>query len=229
MDVKNLFDSFKDFFWDLIGYFLPGLYLIILLSYCILPERFYFSEILKSHPDLYVLVLVSLSYILGYLVYGIGLIKDKISGKRSSTRKIQERTKLKIEFLLSKELFKKYLSDNKLSTSISEDIKTRDLRNLIMPFVSKVDNKTYTFMFRSDMCKHLGNVSLCIGLLGFLDEIASSIVCIPLLFQTGSRFIFLNSILILSYFVFRETRNYFYSIALKIPFSEFSSTAKKNV
>lgn len=228
MDVKNVFDSFKDFFWDIIGYFLPGLYLIILLSCCILSERFYYSEILKSYPDLYIFVLVSLSYILGYLVYGIGLIKDKILGKYSSTRKIEEKTKKKIEFILSKELFKKHLSDNNISTSIPEDIKTRDLRNLVMPFVSKVDNKTYTFMFRSDMCKHLGNVSLIIGILGFLSEIYSSIKWLPLLFETSSKFVFLYSILILSYFVFRETRNYFYSIALKIPFSEFSSTAKRD-
>ena len=100
-------------------------------------------------------------------------------------------------------------------------LETRHLRNLVMPFVPEVDNKTYTFMFRSDLCKHIGNVSLIIGVLGFLNKVVNFVFGSLPLFKVDKTYLILYSILILSYFLFRATRNYFYSIAIKIPFSAF--------
>ena len=226
MDVKNFFDSFKDFFWDIIGYLLPGLYLLFLLSVCIVPERYYTSEIIKSQPELSIFALIVLSYILGYLIYGVGVIKDKRLGKFSSTKKIEEKTRDKAEFKLSKEIVRKYITANNLSTVVPDDIKTRDLRNIVMPFVSEVDNKTYTFMFRSDLCKHIGNTSLIVGVLGLINNLIEWKWTHISLFKTGFDYIILYSILIVSYFFFRATRNYFYSIAIKIPFSAYITKAK---
>lgn len=226
MDAKNFFDSFKDFFWDILGYLLPGLYLFFLLSVCIVPERFYTSEILKSQPELYLFALIVVCYILGYLIYGVGVLKDRFFGKYSSTRKIEQKTKDKAEFKLSKEIAKKYIADNNLTTVIPDDIKTRDLRNIVMGFVPEVDNKTYTFMFRSDLCKHISNTSLIIGILGLLNALIEwKWIHIPL-FKVEINHIILYSILIVSYFLFRATRNYFYSIALKIPFSAYITKVK---
>jgi hypothetical protein len=221
MDVKNFFDSFKDFFWDLIGYFLPGLYLLLLLSVCILPERFYYSEISNSKPDLFVFVFVILSYILGYLVYGVGVLKDDILGKYSSKERIERETQDNAEFKLSKELIKKYFEEKNLTTKIDDNIKTRHLRNLVMPFVPEVDNKTYTFMFRSDLCKHVGNVSLIIGILGLVNELINWFFGTVAVFRINTNMIVLYIVLVLSYFIFRATKNYFYSIAIKIPFTAF--------
>jgi hypothetical protein len=227
MDVKNFFDSFKDFFWDIIGYFLPGLYLLLLLSSCVLPERFYYTEILKSNSDLYVFIFVVLSYILGYLVYGVGVLKDKLFGSYSSSQKIEKKTQETAEFKLSKELMKNYITEHQLTTTIDDDIKTRSLRNLVMPFVPEVDNKTYTFMFRSDLCKHIGNISLLIGILGYLNKLVDWFWGSLPVFKVDSAYLILYSILILSYFLFRATRNYFYSIAIKIPFSAYITIREK--
>ena len=227
MDVKNIFDSFKDFFWDIIGYFLPGLYLLLLLSTCIVPERFYSSEILNSKPDLYVFVFVVLSYILGYLIYGVGILKDKALRKRSTTERVEKETQNNAEFRLSKEMIQKYFQERDMTTKIDDNIKTRKLRNLVMPFVPEVDNKTYTFMFRSDLCKHIGNVSLILGVLGLLNKLINYLFGAVPVFKVDTNMIVLYVLLVLSYFLFRATRKYFYSIAIKIPFSAFITWKEK--
>lgn len=62
--VKTFFESFKEFVWDIIGYFIPGLYLLLILSICINSQYFYESNLLEITQKELSPVLYFLAYIL---------------------------------------------------------------------------------------------------------------------------------------------------------------------
>ena len=80
-NVKSFFDSFKEFIWDIIGYLLPGSYVLILLSVCLNKEYFISPSLGTFTKDFYPFIFLVISYLLGHVVYGIGCFKEKRLGK----------------------------------------------------------------------------------------------------------------------------------------------------
>lgn len=228
--VKGFFDSFKEFIWDIIGYLLPGSFLLILLSVCINQEYFVKPSIGNSTIDFYPFVIIILSYLLGYVTYGVGCFKDEIFSKfkffnkYSYIKNIEASVAKRKAFTLSKELIIKALQ----TKGITDDLRNasfRDLRSLAMGFIPESDEKIYTFIFRAELSGQTGIISILVGIIGLIFSIFKSI---PLhLFKTGTTHIIIYVCLIICYFFFRQTRNRFYAIAMGLPFSIYTSKAIK--
>lgn len=219
--AKNFFDSFKEFIWDIIGYFLPGSYILILLSACINKSYFIEHNIEAGSGDRNFLVFFIISYIIGYVVYGISGLKEKLFGKKSYTKRIEEQTKEKIAFKISRDFISKDLK-NKESDIRLETASLRELRNIAMSFVPESDQKIYTFTFRSEVCNNIGNVSFFTGLVGIILYLINFFTNIRI-FNLNKEFIILYIILILSYYPLAYARNRFYGISISLPFSIYTS------
>lgn len=223
-NVKSFFDSFKEFIWDIIGYLIPGSYIIILGSVLINEEYFIAPASGSISNDFYPYIFVIISYLLGHVAYGFGWLKEEIFREKSFTKKIEENVSKRKAFILSKELISKSL----LEKGITDDLSTatvRDLRSIAMSYSPDQDQKIYTFTFRSELSNQTGNISIVFGLLGLIFSIFKFL---PIhLFHTGTKYIIVYVILIICYFLLRETRNRFYSISIGLPFSIFTANATK--
>jgi hypothetical protein len=222
-NVKGFFDSFKEFIWDIIGYLLPGAFVLILF-YGTVNNKYLFQPDLKMEVKYFFFVLIILAYLIGYVVYGLGCIKDKIFGECSYTKKIERDISKKLAFLYSKEILSKELEKKQLNDKLSTGT-VREIRNLVMGFIPESDQKIYTFTFRSDLANHIGNVSFAFGLFGLIFSSFPALK--PLYFKHDAGHIILYMILILSYYLLRATRNRFYEISIGLPFSIFTSNSLK--
>jgi len=223
-NVKSFFDSFKEFIWDIIGYLIPGSYIIILSSVFVNKDYFIAPESGSISKDFYPYIFIVISYLLGHVAYGFGWLKEVILGKKSFTKRIEENVSKRKAFILSKELISKSL----LEKGIIDDLSTatvRDIRSIAMSYSQEQDQKIYTFTFRSDLSNQTGNISIVFGLLGIIFSIFK---CLPIhLFKIGTKYVIVYVILIICYFLLRETRNRFYSISIGLPFSILTANATK--
>lgn len=218
VSIRDFFDSFKEFVWDIIGFLLPGSYLVILVSFCV-EEKYhrYFSASYLS-GDFVAFPGLIISYVLGYIVYGFGLTIDKLLGQRSYTKRIESRIEKRSDFNSSIEIIKK-LKAKKGMVSDSQVISVRIARSLVMSFIPDQDQKIYTFMSRSELSKHTANVSMIVGTVGLVYSICPSM---PFkLLRTGELYLLTYILLVLSSLLLTKTRNRFYEIAMGIPFSIF--------
>lgn len=227
-NVKNFFDSFKEFIWDIIGYFLPGSYILILLSVCINQKYFVTPSPVTITNDYLPFILVVVSYLLGHAAYGFGFLKEKIRGKRSYVSKIEATVATRKAFTLSKQLISKSLHAKGIIEDFSNTT-VRDLRNIAMSFIPEQDQKIYTFTFRSDLSNQTANISISIGIFGLLCSLVSLIPSITLnVIKTDTAHVLLYICLIISYYFLRETRNRFYAISVGLPFSIYTAKAMQN-
>lgn len=222
--VKGFFDSFKEFIWDIIGYLLPGSYILILLSVCINEQYFVTSSLGDGKNDFFYFIFIVISYLLGHVVYGFGWFKEELLGRYSYVKKIEAKVATRKAFTLSKELLSKSLKEKGVTEDFS-NATVRDLRNIAMSFVPDQDQKIYTFTFRSELSNQTANISFIIGFLGLIFSIFSSILFS--LFKTDTAYIILYVCLIICYFFLRQTRNRFYAISVGLPFSIYTSNAIK--
>ncbi|HEX5152790.1 MAG TPA: hypothetical protein VFW07_15170 [Parafilimonas sp.] len=222
--VKGFFESFKEFIWDIIGYLLPGSYVLILLSVCINQEYFISTSLGINTNDFYPFIFIVISYLLGHVAYGFGVWKEEILGKRSYVKKIETKIAMRKAFVLSKALISKALHAKGVTDDLS-NATVRDLRSIAMSFIPEHDQKIYTFTFRSDISNQTGNISILIGALGLLSFFLKFI---PLhIFKTDMTHLIIYVCLIICYFFLRQTRNRFYAISMALPFSIYTANATK--
>ncbi len=222
--ITSFFDSFKEFVWDIIGYLLPGSYVLILLSVCINQEYFVFPSIGTNPNDFYPYIFIVISYLLGYVAYGAGKFKEEIFKNNSYVKKIEDKVAKKKAFLLSKELIAKTLKEKGVNDDLN-DATVRDLRSIAMSFIPEQDQKIYTFTFRSDLSNQTANISILVGIFGLLFSIMKFL---PLhIFKTDTTHIIIYVCLIICYFFLRKTRNRFYEISISLPFSIYTAYATK--
>jgi hypothetical protein len=167
--VKGFFDSFKEFIWDIIGYFLPGMYLILLLSVCIKEDFIPASTLAGDEKDFTTMGIIVIGYILGYVIYGFSYAKETLLGRFSYRMKIEEKIKSASTFKDCKELVEKELSA-KLSSGQQRNLSVREVRSIAMSKAPEADQKIYTFTFRSELANHIANVSMVISILGLLAK-----------------------------------------------------------
>ncbi len=175
MDISKLVEALKEFFLEILGYLIPGLMLIICV-YISLQDKT--KHYLSQSPLINDLLLIVFGYVFGYVLYGIAHTRDNIM--RKIIKRIKRNNKLdEIEQKISEmQVFKTSLGILKKMLNIefssgSNDIKktVRDVRSLVMSFIPGSDKKIYTFMFRSELCNHLGIVAGIVGSIGLLDSI----------------------------------------------------------
>lgn len=223
-DVKTFFDSFKEFVWDIIGYLIPGAYLFILVSFFI-NENYMLSvpPVFKGHE---LLLIIVISYVLGYMIYGLGDLKEKNRKNKSYSKVVLEPIMLLPVFIESKKIMMEKDSEN---TEFNEQLKVigvRELRNIVMSYVPEADQKIYTFTFRSELSRHTGLVSIVLGSLGAFFTILECRWASINLFKTDVVHLLLYVLLIFAYFLLREPRDKFYRIAMTMPFNLFVAREK---
>jgi hypothetical protein len=220
----------KEFFLDLLGYLIPGLITFILL--------FLFLE--KNHKD-YLLELfnnipysgqaiIIISYVTGYVIYGITISKDKFIGliniqtnwlskklnlknlfKIIEPKDIVERIVNSKEFNLSHEYLSKRLNQ-KLPKEISF------MRSIAMSFVPEVDTKIYRFTFRAELSSNTNTIFLIFSILGILSFIQLRLGYNPLL-KTSIYYFISYIILFIFAYSLHNTRIRFLQIAKIIIFT----------
>ena len=220
--VKSFFDSFKEFIWDIIGYLLPGSYILILLSACVNSEFFVSPSIGASTNEFYPFVFIIISYLLGHVAYGFGWFKEGIMGKYSYVKQIETKVASRKGFVLSKQL----ISNALLTKGVTDDLKSatvRDLRSIAMSYIPEHDQKIYTFTFRSDLLNQTGNISIVVGILGIVFSIFKDI---PLhLFKTDTKHIIMYVCLIICYFFLRK----YTQIHIQLFINIFIALSSKNI
>ena len=222
---KLFFDSFKEFVWDIIGYLLPGSLVLVLLFLGLCEELYISSNSEAEISGIRSYVFFLIAYLLGYVAYGLGLLKEKFLGKCSYKVKIEKEIKKLESFKISRKLVEKSIKEKGVEQKI-EDIEVRPLRNIVMSFIPDQDQKIYTFTFRSDLSNQTANISLLYGTIGLGSLLLNCFdVCF---FQTQTPHLILYGCLIACYFLLRKTRNRFYQIAMSVPFSMYLAKAIKS-
>lgn len=247
MDVSKTIEEFSRFFNEILGYFLPGFVFNLMIYFTVDKE---YIPLLKEEFLLNPWVIVLLSYIMGYCVYGIALVRDEIL-KRIYSWKLIANTIVFIKKRFNKEASSKELlpnilvetiiksnSKSKEYTSVIQvlekkefvDIKDwhfKNIRNLIMSYIPEADQKIYTFMFRSELGNHIGFVFFSFGIWLIVSKISLTFFNNCLLIKSSLLNYYYIAILILviSYF-FHITRKRFLDISYKVPFSIFLSKFK---
>ena len=90
-----------------------------------------------------------------------------------------------------------------------------------MSYIPEADAKIYTFMFRSDLSKHLAFISFALGFVG-LTFVALDYFWLEIsVFKTSKLYIVIYSILIFVTYYLAKTYSTFLSIAYRIPLSIF--------
>ncbi len=224
--IKGLFESLKEFIWDVIGYFIPGIYVIILLSVIVEPKYFIHTELIDKKDPAINFVVVIIAYILGYLIYGLGEWKEKWRGPKSFMEVIQAKMPNSNSYKLASELLQTKISATNATIQVST-MTAKDVRNLAMSYAPDADKKVYTFMFRSDLARHIANSSLLIGIIAVLLQAAHWIHPQFQVVKAEIVYLVLYVFLIGSFFILNYTRDRFYRIAMNIPFSILISNLAK--
>jgi hypothetical protein len=231
MKLSDVIDAIKSFFLDFLGYFLPGIYAILLLSYVIGSQwQFDLKAIpfIKGNEDLVVLLF---AYIIGYLVYSIPvpwtdyLTKVFLAKKVKTADAIIDEIGKSAEYTFTLNVLKE-LWVNKHKHAVLDDASAAkfnvlSLRSIAMSYCPDSDTKIYTFMFRSELCRTIGTFSILCGAAGLLSLIFHCLYQEWTLFNAGLKSGITYFILILGGLRLLASRSRFLSIAYKIPFSIF--------
>lgn len=233
MDLSKALEGIEKLFLEILGYLLPGLALVFLASSLIDKAAGTFSVDLSQIGSW---ELIAAGYVLGYIVYGLALVKDEfvksivlkfVNWVRKKMRKGEIKSKRSLiedniegspEVEIVRSALKELLKAVKKSTN---DMNLHQLRNLAMSYVPQSDRKVYTFMFRADLCDHIGTLALVVGLWGFLGHYTNRFFSQGLLLSTQEFSIYWYAGLVLASYFLAKTHTRFLSIALSIPFSMF--------
>lgn len=248
MDLSKTLEEIGKFFNEILGYLLPGFTFNLMVYLTLNPKYF---PLLNEQYLLNPWVVIFLSYIMGYCIYGITISRDTLLKILFANKFL---IKLKILYIKVLQFFKskkvyhdpKTLIDNIINVvsrseefrltktylieQVDEDINNwefNSVRNLVMSYMPEMDQKIYTFMFRSELGNHIGFVFFLFGLWLLLSRITSDLFDNTILIKQNLLDHLYDPFLIilLSYF-FHITRKRFLLIAYKIPFSIFISKIK---
>ena len=227
MDTPKIIEELTKYLNELLGYFLPGLMLSLSIYFFIDIKKIttYSEPLIQS-----ILIIITISYVLGYIVYGAALARNKILSflyrylsKIKDIKLLEERV---AETLESKTEFKsvKSIILNNFPQIKEEDIKLRFARSLAMSYCPEADQKIYTFMFRAELCNHIGFLCLFWGLWSFIAYYASKWYGHPLLIRNDQlENLYIPILLILFAYFLHLARYRFLDIAYKLPLSIYLS------
>ncbi len=247
MKASDFISAIKEFFLDIIGFLLPGLFVLIVLSECILPSCQFGIKSIFSSPAWNTTVHLVLAYLIGYAIYPLSDITDKLlffkikSNKKvfagikklclSTPKEKEDSLESSTEKIAVLNILKKLLvfpstgstAEMVVPESQIESLKIHNLRSLVMSYCPEADMKIYTFMFRSELCRLISSFALSISIVGILFYLISFFLKSPILFRTDMKALILYVLLLFISYFLTKTRVRFYNIAFKIPFSIFIS------
>lgn len=237
MKLSDVIDALKAFFFDILGYLIPGFYALILLSYCI-NTKLQFGDYQSNNISLdnqYIVLLFS--YLLGYVIYSTNSLTDFLIKlkflKIKSQEDIEKSIEKGFEFEQAKKAIFELWVDNQNNTVIDNNslsaFKARNLRNIVMSYIPEDDTKIYTFMFRSELCKNISSFSIIFSITALFFLGINLIFKNVYVFNNGLKFFILYIIIFVCSIFLLKTRMRFLDIAYRIPFSIFLSKYYKIV
>jgi len=243
MDLSKALEGIEKLFLEILGYLLPGLPLLF-LGFRLLPAVFHNMRIDVSQVGPW--ELVASGYVLGYVVYGLSLVKDELfqkvflrfvqwlgkklgkqkwTEKKMSRSRIEDAVSASLEVLVSRDILKKLLASSTPDINQHVDnLGLHSLRSLAMSYVPQSDRKVYTFMFRADLSDHVGTLALVFGFWGFIAYWQERLFGWGSLIVTLDFHVYFYAVLLVASYFFFKTKLRFLGIALSIPFSMFIAT-----
>lgn len=224
--IKGLFESMKEFIWDIVGFFIPGIYVIIVLSVIVKPTYFLQTPLIGIKDSAVNFIIIIVAYVLGYVIFGFGEWFEQFWGSKSFREVTVAKIATNENYKLACEVLQTKITAAQATTPISS-LSVKEVRNLTMSYVPDADKKVYTFMFRSDLARHIGNSSLLIFILTALLLIIQFFIPELAVLKVDASHIVLYIFLFICFFMLKYTRNRFYRIAMNLPFSIYISTVAK--
>jgi hypothetical protein len=221
MDLSKSLEEISKFFNEILGYLLPGITLIILIDFFLDPNQVNEKLVIS---DTNILMLLFLSYVCGYVVYGLSLVLNNLKSKIKFVKNDEALIKVKIskqeDYRMTCEVLQKLIPGLDINK-----LKFNDIRNFAMAYVPEIDQKIYTFMFRSDLFKHTRDIFLIVSFWGLISYLTETFFNNTLLFNTNGINVYLLIILVVLIFPLNEGKKRFLTIAYKIQFNIFLAKA----
>ena len=239
MKTSELINAIKEFFLDFLGYFAPGFFLIVLVSF-FLKDDYFIDTPSFITPEISNVVFVFIAYIIGYFIYSASasfikrylffinglsrfkwLQKIKIDSKSDISRKLEADPNVELcHEKLSLIWKKEKLSEDKVH-KLLDNVKAVHLRNIVMSYIPESDTKIYTFMFRSVLSRHIAFISFTVGSLGLIFSVFEYCGCFHSMMKTNlSHFIIYLCLIVFTFFL-AKSYSRFLSIAYRIPMAIF--------
>lgn len=232
--MDNIIQSLKEFIWDIIGYLIPGLFLIILLNFLISTENTVENIFLIDWSVFQNSLIIILGYIFGYLIYSLTrykiFIQDKLIERlikvvkiESNTRKIvkiynrflhKRHSGLWMEDFKKSELYKAVMEKYRNEIPNIDLMEVNEVRNILMTKNDKQSQLIYTFMFRSSMFDHISTIFIMILMIFSLQSIFNFN-----LIKTGTTFYFIYATMLLLIPLLGNSKRFFFPKAIRVPFS----------
>jgi hypothetical protein len=240
--MEDALKSVKEFIWDIIGYLIPGFLLIIVFNLVIEPKLSIENNFIFDWKVFQSYLIVVVPYALGYIIYSLTIFKIKVQNFFidiiSKTNDYLSNTWFK--FLVKNKLVKYLINDIKSKhsnywkfkfvnsstyKSAKDFLKSKsytevdnmdfnEVRNILMSRNPEMDQKVYTFMFRSSLFDHISTISV--------------LICILISVQFFIDLKFIKTDLIFKVFycvlipiipLLGNSKRIFYSIAQRLPIS----------
>lgn len=237
MNLSNTLEDIGKFFNEILGYLLPGLTLVYLVDFFVGGQRVDLS--IASNGVWLVLLM---SYVSGYLVYGLSIVEGTIYGKlrgvlcahkkvRRLLSKAFERCpfwegamvdRITTRIQMSEEYRITVMQLKKLIPEMdTQKLNFHSVRNFAMAYVPEVDQKIYTFMFRSDLFEHTKTILMAVSLWGLAGYGSHLFFNNNLMFKvSGYNWVFIVAMLLLTY-PLNQGKKRFLDIAYRIQFNIF--------
>lgn len=216
--MEKTIEAIKEFFFDIIGFIIPGIIFIIV-------GVFLFDLRIEQLQKINVYIIIIIAYVFGYIIFSISLIKDDLFDIISKKININSREKI-IDYLSKGKTFEEASSIIRKNKEVdfSDKLDYRPLRNIVISSIPDSEKKIYTFMFRAELFNQLHTISI----------ISIIVILLGLIFS-GFNFDFIRSghniifviILLVCVLTLRQGWKRFYSIAMSIPFSIYIEKFKK--
>lgn len=239
--MEGIINSLKEFVWDIIGYLIPGFTFLVIFNFVALPAIKVENSFLFDWNNFYPYLIIVVSYILGYVIYSITIFKirnqddiifffekklkkwiesnekfmkvfNKYIGSKHS-KYWQESFKNSSTFKSAKSFLKKKDYDG------VDNMKLNEIRNILMSRNPKMDEKVYTFMFRSSVFDHLSTILILVSFSGFSQIVFYTLGLNFHYIKTKDPYLALYIIFLLLIPLLGNSKRIFYSISQRVPFS----------
>ena len=241
INYGDIIQSLKEFVWDIIGYLIPGFTFLILFNLVAQPNigvknHFFFDwEVFSFY------LIIVISYILGFVVYSLTIFKiknqdyfiSKLESFFSGWRSKKESNELFFNKYISSKHSKHWQINFKKSSTVRsakqylkernfvgvDEMKLNEMRNILMSKNPEMDEKVYTFMFRSSVFDHLSTILILLCFSAFIQIIYNFFFDDIQFIKTESTFIGLYIVFLILIPLLGNSKRMFYSISQRIPFS----------
>ena len=204
--MENMIQALKEFFFDIIGFLVPGAVMILLCINML-------NLNIDVNSNIYIFIL--LAYVMGYLVFSVSLYKDDLFDrspvwmKITSSKKIINDLKKMDTYNIASEMIKIRTTEGNLNLS-----NYKSFRNIAISALPDSNKIIYTFMFRAELFNQLHTITL-FTLFCYFSIIIYSLISNQILMINYV----LVFILIISVLTLRKGWERFYRISMNIPFS----------